>query len=385
MRKTAATVTEEASPGRVLRTMLDPLAAIGPGEYWLPRQVFAPTAAERQNPPFWLTGNQRFDPLMVHALAVGGTWAALAAMIRLSVNISERQSERRKRQKALAVSVEAGTPVFSPDPIVGNLAEEKAEMEIGLPKSAENEGKKRWKQEDLSPWLRAVVPLAFLAGGTYLGYKTIDQLLENREVRRTSGELLNLKDQLDRISYERLMRARGMDPGALPEPEEELAKQAADPPVPAVPRQKDQPLFDTLRALIGLAAISTAASSAVLAKRYFDTADPARLEAKQLDEVLRQLEQEERVTTPLEIQPLPPEVRRRLDLHLKGVVPGRRRSRLVPTSIGLADQPLAGLLPAAAPMQQMEAAPVHQIESAPVALPAAGIPRDPRDRTMALI
>lgn len=364
MKKTAATPVSSSSAGAILNTLINPFAAVGPGEYYLPESISSPGKHGREAPLLPFTGNPTYDKILFHGAAVGLTAFSLMALARLAVHSRKRDEEDRLRRENLREQIAARAPVFSPDPGVADITEEEKQRELGIPKQAVG---------GLEPWLKVLVPLTLMAGGSYLGYAGMDKYLERRDRRRVQREVAELRNQLDRVNYERLMGARNLDPYA----DEEAAPAS-------LPKEAQTPggesYIDTAKAFLALLFASTAVTSGIMVKRYFDETSGPRREARIFNRALQQLSAEEQAKAPVGVMPLPEEVRQRLNAHLVRSSSAGRRKVIS-----------AGLPPEAEPVALEAAAPVRRLEAAPVDIRAfdndlaADIPRDPKDRTMALL
>jgi hypothetical protein len=364
MRKEASEPTNTATIGTVANTFLNPFASIMPGKWWVPKGMVKPTLQETYNPKGLRTGNVKYDKLLFHGGAVATSALALTALARLLGGHFRDKKRDEERKKELAEVVSAKNPIFSPDPYLDDMEEEEKNLMLGVGKEAAD----LYKEADSLPdWLKAIVPLSLMIGGGVVGYKSIDNILERKKSKELNNEVDELSNEYDRLAYLRLMQARGMSPEEAPAPQLGLPKEedTLEGPMPKVAsdeeRTQEESHWNTLKSISALVLLSTAVSSGILSKRYFDSVDPKRAELAEMDHALKTLSQQEVKNQPIDIAPISPALQRQLDAHLNQT--GSKK----PAAI------------------ESHALPARTIESTPVELPSSGISVDKSDPTMAIL
>jgi len=362
MIKKQAESTSEMTPGTLANLALNPWASVLPGsKYFIPEFIENMKAKYRDNPPIPFTGNASFDKNLFHGMATGGTAMALAALARYIMHTSQdKELDKTLRTDSREATVGATNPIFSPDPYLDDLAEEQAQQGIGIDKSAEEAVKEEPKPDtggvDISPWLKAIVPLSMMIGGGMIGYQGVDKILERNRKSELDTDIDELSNKLDKANYTKLMRARGLDPDELPPPVPPGQEMSADGQVSPIPKQAlEDSAKNAIKSMAALVMLSVAASSGVLTKRYFDGEDPQRAEYSEMQQALKELKMREQRKTPISIAPIAPALEQNLNKHL-----------------GSPQSAVSHSLPS-------------KIEETPVDMPVSGLNKDKSDRTMALL
>jgi hypothetical protein len=364
MKKQAGTATNKASISNVLNTFLNPFASTLMGDYWVPESLMAKKKKYRENPVGPFTGNAPFDKVLFHGAAVGTSALALTALARYISGSYNNQKQDADRVKERTEVVGARNPIFSPDPYLDDLAEEQAQQSIGVRKSGMD------KEAAISSWLKAIIPLSLMIGGSVAGYKTVDNYLDRKKGRELEGDIDELSNEYDRLNYIKLMKARGASLADIPAPNHIPQEDTLEGPMPKVAEEtevrdkevtQEESGWDAVKSLSALVLLSTAVSSGILTKRYFDAEDPRRIEMNEMEHGLKSLSNTQQNKSPVEIAPVPPALKYNLDQHLNQT--GKKK----PTAI------------------ESHALPARTIEATPVDLPSSGISRDLSDPTMAIL
>ena len=319
--KQATTVAVSTpSVGAVANTFLNPFAAIMPGSYYVPKSLLGATKADRDNPPLGFTGNVDFDKTLFTGGAVGATALALAALTRYGSHIYQKKKEEKERRKELYDVVDAANPIFSPDPYLDDAKKEQAERYTGA--SFE-------KNAELAGWLKAIIPLSMVAGGSYLGYAAVDKALEKRRKAKLEAEVAQGSNELDRLNYIKLMKARGYNMEDIPDPyhhKDSMPKEAGAPSL-------EESFWDTPKSLAALLALSTAVTSGILVKRHFDAEDPRRAEYKEMQAALKDMRMRRIRRKPINVAPLDPALVAKLNAHLTLPSAKKKSPAVLPASI----------------------------------------------------
>ena len=275
LRKEAGTAVSDPTIGSVLNTFINPLAAIVPGDYWVPESLMANTGKDIENAGGLTTGNSPWDKLIFQSGAIGLTWGALAALARFTHHRYEDVKQKAQARQDRMNEVSAVQPVFSPDPNLNDTEEEKRKKMIGakplkhtgpilLKESSEGDGLSK-SAIDVA-WLQALLPLAAGMGATAVGYKGMDQYMTRQRRDRLNQEIADLSNELDRLNYIKLMRARGHKPEEIPppygeEPEDDFPDENAG----GLPKEGVD--MSALSALIGGGATMTEAAAREASRR----------------------------------------------------------------------------------------------------------------------
>jgi hypothetical protein len=312
--------------------------------------------------PFYSTGNDKYDQLLIHSAAVGTSAVALAALARLAFSGIKSGSAKALEEENEHM-IRGSNPIISPDPSLNDSVAEQFESERGLTKEQSDKHITK-TAEDPYWWFKALAPMAAAAGGTWAGYTMVDKILERRKKQEIEGSVKSLSNKLDRLNYIKLMRARGEDipidgleeEGEVPQPapakkyskpkkakkakKEKKSKKYEQPEELSVFKSASDGLYkkagpdekkqkkvvegyeestsSALKAMMALMVATTVTGAGILSKKYFDNEDPRRIEDKEVNEALRALKRQEIERTPIHISAIPAARMMSLDNHLKG-------------------------------------------------------------------
>lgn len=291
---------------------------------------------------FKLSSDPGINATAYQASLIGGTALLVSFLGRGMFNKTVTEEVKGDRLKRLDSTLSASNPKFDPEPIKGKPSVQDFERDPDFNRQVHSLRKEMGPQlvKDAGGWFdemsgetaKMAVPLAALYLGTVGGYTLADNLYNANYKKQLKGDIDKSQKLLDAINYQRLLEARKSPADLKQEMADKLAKkQMQEMPAPApitapapelakTAGDKDgQSWLGAGGSVLGMLMLSTALTSAVVSKRYFDSQDPDRAAQSATKAALTEMAKQEQGDLPAEIQPLDTDLVNTLNAHLKNI------------------------------------------------------------------